>query len=106
MGRLVRPVKKKIFAIAKCETSNPLLPDVYGVVYTQVYISRNKIGAVDKHWVVCKEITKEEALALIERYEMTKVVHNKDGALWETTPSLRSECQRLGLTYTADLRPF
>ena len=105
MSRPVRP-PKKVFAISRCRTSNPLIPDVCGVVYTKHYIWRGRLNGENKIFIVDVEITKEEALDLIELFGMTKVLHNCDGTLWETTPTLRSECQRLGLTYTANRRPY
>lgn len=106
MGRLPKPAKKKIFAITKCKTFNPLLPDAYGVVWTQHYTNINTVGGIKKRYIVDQEITREEALHLIKEHKMTIMLSNEDGTLWETTRTFRNECHKYKLKYLQDLRPW
>lgn len=90
--------KKDIFAISKSYFSHPLITDMRGVEYHKHYISKYPQSG----WcIVTVEISKEDALALIDKYNMEVVIKGPQGMLWDTHPiSLRNECLRLGLTYT------
>lgn len=102
-----KPPKRDIFAISKSIFQNPLFTDMGGVEYTQHYLSRNIHKGKPQWFIVDREITRAEALALIKEYEMEVVEQGPLGTIWETHPiSLRNECLRLGLTYTNDLRKF
>lgn len=101
-----RPPAKNIFAIIKSHIHHPLLPDVGGVEYTKVYPMKGKHKSRMRWWIVEVPISREEALELIEKNSMTKVATIEGGTIWETTPTMRSECLKLGLKYPDDLRPY
>ena len=105
MGKMSPPAKHA-FAISKSYTQHPLLLDRSGVEYTKHHIVYGKHNGVAKYFIADVELTKAEALQLIKEYNMREVVRNQLGTIWETTPSLKSECLRLGLTYSADKRSY
>lgn len=101
-----RPPARKIFAISKCQTSNPLIVGWCGTIYTKHYLQKGMDEGKPRTWIVNVEISKELAEQLIQEHKMTIRVKSEDGTLWDTTPSLLDECRRLGLTYSHDLRRF
>lgn len=102
-----RPPQRDIFAVSKSFFRNPLFPDMGGVEYTKHYLARHIHKGQPRWFIVDMEITRAEALALIEEYEMEVVEKGPYGTLWDTHPiSLRNECLRLGLTYSNDLRNY
>lgn len=105
MGRHKAPASN-VFAISKSYIHNPIFPEMGGVEYTKHHIQRGMHNFKPRWWIVDEVISKEEALALIDKHSMTRVYISDLGSLWETTPTLKSECQRLGLTYSKDLRRF
>lgn len=98
MGKHKPP--REIFAISKSYNRNPLILDYNGTTYTKHFLHSRKYKGKARWVIVDVELTKEEALTLIEQNNMSVAQRSNDGIIWDTTPSLRSECQRLGLTYT------
>ena len=94
------------FAISKSRSVNPLLDGYSGFVYTKHYIKKGRLDGKDKWWIVNEELSKEEALALIEKHKMAVALRSEDGVIWDTKPSLRAACKKMGLTYSNDLRRF
>lgn len=105
MGKHIPPARK-VFAISRCLTSNPLIEGWSGVVYTKHYIQLCSYKCKPRYYIVDMEITKELALQLIKKFKMKVCAQDGQNILWDTTPSLQDECKRLGLTYSQDLRPY
>ena len=106
MARTGRLKDCTTFAISKSKSANPFLDGYFGYVYTKHYIKKGRLDGKDKWWIVNEELSKEEALDLIEGHKMSVALQNEAGIIWDTSPSLRSACKKLGLTYTNDLRPY
>lgn len=103
MGKHRLPTKN-IFAIIKCHISCSFFPDLGGVEYTKVYAQRGRYKGKPRWYIIEAELTKEEAIELIDKHKMTQVFSSHLGTLWETTPTFRSQCEELGLTYPESLR--
>jgi hypothetical protein len=104
MGKHKKHRPHEVFAISKCETFNPLLPDAYGVVYTKHHVQRYRNKGKYSYAIVDTEIFREEALELIEQHEMTKMMSCEWGTLWDTVPSFRNECIKHKLKYPENLK--
>ena len=89
-----------ILAISRCEATNPYIEGRCCYEYTRHTIRKtNRAGKVYYH-IIDLDITKEQAEELIRKHKMRKVVSSPLGIIWDTTPSLKDECKRLGITYS------
>ena len=92
----------RTFAISRCEVTNPYIEDRCCYEYTRHTIRSSMRDGKRVHHIVDLEISQEVAEELIRKHKMHKVVNSPLGTIWDTSPSLNEECQRLGITYTSN----
>ncbi len=89
-----------IFAISRCEVTNPYIEDRCCYEYTRHTIRQSMRDGKRTYHIIDLEISQEAAEELISKHNMQMVVCSPLGIIWDTSPSLKEECRRLGITYT------
>lgn len=94
----------KVFAISKCRVYNPLIPEWSCTEYTRHTITWYNQDGVRVPRLTDLVITAEKAQELIAKHKMRVALSSPYGVVWDTTPSLKDECRRLGITYSEHFR--